>query len=407
MGDKAAPARLGVLVVDDDLTLARLLGDGLRAVGHSVEVTHSAAAARQIVMARADIGVVVSDIRMPGGDGLDLALELAAMVEELRAVSVVLITGHATIEDVARAVRTGAADFLRKPCRLSELAQAVERGMAKARARRESAMRQMTLDRRLADLEAERSDLIEQVQKAGQRLEALRGDLHHPELARDIIAVSHALRTPLNAIAGGAALLEARRGESAAPAAEIALLRDGVRQAVAAVELVEELQRLQATSAKRDAADIFQFADAARTSVLRYADVAHLRGVDLLPPDPGGPIVRVARARFERVLDLCVASALDSVASGGTIEASCGQALVANASWAWLTLVVASPNDARVADLPMTPELPASGTPHSRTQETLRFFVAQRIAELFGGRLTSCSGQDRSFAIRFALPCEL
>jgi len=218
--------------------------------------------------------------------------------------------------------------------------------------------------------------------------------------------VSHALRTPLNAIAGGAALLEARQESGAARPAELALLRDGVRQAVAAVELVEELQRLQATPPAAASAETFRLADAARATVLRMVDVAWLRGIGLVPPDPGGPAVRVPRARFERVVDLCVTSALDSVAAGGTVTATCGGGTIESVSWAWLTLTAAAPDEPAIAELPTAPELPATGTPHSRTQETLRFSVARRIAEHIGGRLTSCSGHDRSFAMRFAVPGE-
>ena len=138
-GATAAPAALTILVVDDDRVVGQLLADGLAVMGHAVAVTQSAKEAWQMLQDRHDIGVVVSDIRMPGGNGLELAIEVVARLEDARAAAVVLITGHATIEDAAAAMRLGAVDLLSKPCRLGELVSAVDKALDKARERRSGA----------------------------------------------------------------------------------------------------------------------------------------------------------------------------------------------------------------------------------------------------------------------------
>ena len=138
-GAAAPPAALTILVVDDERVVGQLLADGLAVMGHAVTVAHSAKEAWHILQHRHDIGVVVSDIHMPGGNGLDLALEVATKLEDARAASIILITGHATMEEAARAIGLGAADFLSKPCRLAELVGAVEKGLEKARRRRNGA----------------------------------------------------------------------------------------------------------------------------------------------------------------------------------------------------------------------------------------------------------------------------
>lgn len=135
------PGALAVLVVDDDRVVGQMIADGLVAMGHSAVNAHSADEARLMLQDRHDIGVVVSDIRMPGRDGLSLALDITATLGDARAASVILITGHATIEEVEAALRQGAIEFLRKPCRLAELVGAVERGLDKARRRRGAADR--------------------------------------------------------------------------------------------------------------------------------------------------------------------------------------------------------------------------------------------------------------------------
>ena len=121
--------RLDVLVVDDEAEVAEEIADGLRLDGYGCAVAGSGAEALDAV-ARAGgaIGVVVTDIRMPGMDGLALAGRLAALPPDA-AVEVVFITGHAEPSDVGGTV-------VRKPFRWSEIAEAVAGAMRRAAARR-------------------------------------------------------------------------------------------------------------------------------------------------------------------------------------------------------------------------------------------------------------------------------
>lgn len=133
-----APPPLGVLVVDDELVVREQIGLALRRRGHEVTLAGSADEAARLVADRGDIGVIVTDIRMPGEDGLAFARRLSGAGGTPRP-EVVFVTGHATVEDAATAVRLGAADFLRKPLRAAEIAEAVAAAMDRAVARRRAA----------------------------------------------------------------------------------------------------------------------------------------------------------------------------------------------------------------------------------------------------------------------------
>jgi EAL domain-containing protein (putative c-di-GMP-specific phosphodiesterase class I)/FixJ family two-component response regulator len=135
----AATSPLGVLVVDDEPLVAREVARGLARSGLSVQTADCAAKALDLVASRRDIGVVVTDIRMPGEDGLKLAARLLAKRPDQEALEVVLVTGHATLEDATAAVRSGAFDFIQKPFRLAELRAAVGRAMARAEQKRGAA----------------------------------------------------------------------------------------------------------------------------------------------------------------------------------------------------------------------------------------------------------------------------
>ena len=105
----AAPARL--LVVDDDVDLLRLLSMRLQASGYHVTTADGVATARShLGVERFDL--VLSDVRLPDGDGL-------ALFEDIRrqhpALPVILLTAHGSIPDAVEATALGVAGYLTKP----------------------------------------------------------------------------------------------------------------------------------------------------------------------------------------------------------------------------------------------------------------------------------------------------
>ncbi|MEI6159610.1 MAG: hypothetical protein WCP77_07245 [Roseococcus sp.] len=81
------------------------------------------------------VRVAVTEIRMRGADGLGLARNRLSHRAGVIAVEGIVITAHATIGDGTAALRPSEADFLRKPFRLAEAAQAVSMAMDRAAAR--------------------------------------------------------------------------------------------------------------------------------------------------------------------------------------------------------------------------------------------------------------------------------
>jgi DNA-binding NtrC family response regulator len=118
------PIRL--LVVDDDLLHARLLKANLDRPGRvECEVVKSAeeALAR---LARGAVDALVSDVVMPGMDGI----ELVRRVRELdAALPVILVSAEAALPRAVAGIRAGATDFLQKPLNVSALLALVERAL--------------------------------------------------------------------------------------------------------------------------------------------------------------------------------------------------------------------------------------------------------------------------------------
>jgi signal transduction histidine kinase len=201
---------LSVLVVDDEAMLAEELADGLREEGFEVATASSAAEALGCLRADPGIGVLVSDIRMPGGSGLSLAAEVLATEPDATARGVVLITAHGSMDQAVDALRSGVSDFLTKPFSLPDATRAVQSGMERAIARRAAAADRASAALRLQAAEEAHATLAERLSDALTRLEAARPGLP-PEAGETedrLRLLAHELRTPLMPVIGFAELLE-------------------------------------------------------------------------------------------------------------------------------------------------------------------------------------------------------
>jgi signal transduction histidine kinase len=117
----AAPAR--ILIVDDEAYMCDICARALRAVGYEVVATTSADEAFAELRPEKPFDLLLADIQMPGVSGL----ELAQRARELD----IIMTGHASVENLQQSVRRGIADFLSKPFELEDLRLAVEQALHK------------------------------------------------------------------------------------------------------------------------------------------------------------------------------------------------------------------------------------------------------------------------------------
>ncbi len=119
-----------ILVVDDERTMREFLVAGLQG-RHRVRAAASGAAALELLR-RETFDLVLTDIRMPGGDGLEL---LAAIRSELaRPPRVVVMTAFGSIGEAVEATKRGACDYLSKPFGLEQLEAVLGRALRQPRA---------------------------------------------------------------------------------------------------------------------------------------------------------------------------------------------------------------------------------------------------------------------------------
>jgi len=126
-------AKTHVLVVDDDPAVGMVLGALLQQGGYRATSVPSGARAIEVLGAE-PIDAVITDLRMPGMDGMQLLGHVVKMHPE---VPVLLISAHATVPDAVEAMKLGAADFVQKPFDREEILYSLKKaltGSATARA---------------------------------------------------------------------------------------------------------------------------------------------------------------------------------------------------------------------------------------------------------------------------------
>jgi nitrogen regulation protein NR(I) len=118
-----------ILIVEDDASLAASLQKVLRAEHHAVDLASRGDEGLQRALAAA-YDVVITDLKLPGIDGLELVTRLHAAKPRL---PIILMTAHGTTETAIQATRQGACEYLVKPCEADELLALVASAVAQSR----------------------------------------------------------------------------------------------------------------------------------------------------------------------------------------------------------------------------------------------------------------------------------
>jgi two-component system response regulator HydG len=116
-----------VLVVDDEEGVRKTLSKILEREAYRVYVAATGQAALDILR-KEEIHAIVTDLKMPGMDGLELLKVARTMVPE---VQVILITGHGTVETAVEAMKDGAYDFVQKPFNKASILKTVRLALEK------------------------------------------------------------------------------------------------------------------------------------------------------------------------------------------------------------------------------------------------------------------------------------
>lgn len=146
-----------IIIIDDERRMCESLSALLTGDGYEVETYQSSSEAATAIKQK-KVDLVISDIKMPGMDGIEL-LRRVKQVDE--GIPVILMTGYGSLDTAIEAVANGAYDYLLKPVEFSYLELAVNRALEKRRSDlarlqllEELRLSNMILNRRMDDLNA-------------------------------------------------------------------------------------------------------------------------------------------------------------------------------------------------------------------------------------------------------------
>ncbi|HSA64447.1 MAG TPA: sigma-54 dependent transcriptional regulator, partial [Nitrospira sp.] len=114
---------LAILLVDDEPLMRLSMVDALEAVGYDVHAAASGTEGLEVLRQKS-FNLVITDLRLPGADGLAI---LKATKDKSPETEVVMITAHGSVESAVGAMKLGAFDYITKPFQMDELLLIVER----------------------------------------------------------------------------------------------------------------------------------------------------------------------------------------------------------------------------------------------------------------------------------------
>jgi FixJ family two-component response regulator len=146
-----------VLIIDDDPEFRDSVGRLLRTVGLHTQQFSSVSEFFNADPNPDGPTCLLVDVRLPGRSGLELQRELAAAKKQL---PIIFITAHGDIPMTVQAMKGGAIEFLTKPFRDQDLLDAIETGLARDRARRETEQTLAVLRERFDTLSSREREIM-------------------------------------------------------------------------------------------------------------------------------------------------------------------------------------------------------------------------------------------------------
>ena len=206
MSQPVSVSETRILVVDDDAAVRDVLAAILAEEGYA----SAAVATAEEALATADSGpfdLVISDVKMPGADGLWL---LDRLRRDHPDVAVIMLTGYGDTESAVECLRRGASDYLLKPPRITDLIRSIELARQRYQKKLERRVREKTaeLSQALLDVEHAYAHTLSALVAALDAREHETGD-HSQRVVRYTLAIAERMGVPeaeRAAIARGALL---------------------------------------------------------------------------------------------------------------------------------------------------------------------------------------------------------
>jgi signal transduction histidine kinase len=192
-----------ILIIDDESEIVEEISEKLEFHGFRCLTAIDAQSGLALIHSQPSISVVLTDIRMPGMDGLEMCRIIGDIISTERDLALLVMTGHAGLSEAVEALKVGALDFLTKPLSPDLLLHTVKRADQHIKSRR----LEHDFNKKLTALVAVMTvDLREKAYELENSNTALK--ISNQVKDEFLRMISHELRTPLNAIVGLSAVVK-------------------------------------------------------------------------------------------------------------------------------------------------------------------------------------------------------
>ncbi|MGR3174816.1 MAG: HD domain-containing phosphohydrolase [Candidatus Scalindua sp.] len=158
--------QIRILVVDDEPKICHLIEELFKLEGYQIDISFSGVEALQM-MKRCNYQMLITDLKMPGIDGLELIRKARELNPEIRTI---MVTGYATVETAVQSLRHGVDDFIKKPFNIFELKRVVKRTLYTHQVALENKQLLEDLKKANRELNINKQGLTEKVHIAGEHL---------------------------------------------------------------------------------------------------------------------------------------------------------------------------------------------------------------------------------------------
>ncbi len=287
-----------VLVVDDEKSIRDFLFESLTQLGgFSVERAENGEEALKKIE-KESFDLVLTDLKMPKMDGLQLITEITKSKPETL---MVLLTGHGTIDSALEAMKRGASDYLSKPINLDEMMVRLHKVLEERR--------------RIISLK----DYAAELERANQELRKI------DEMKSEFVSIaSHELRTPLAAIKNAVQLmLQGKTGEINENQTKfLSMAERNINRLTNILNSLLDLSRMESgkINLKFEEVDLKNSIDFILSSLKPQADGKSIR---LRMETPGDlPLAYADREKLEQILTNLLGNAIKFTPEGGEISIS-------------------------------------------------------------------------------------
>ena len=158
--------QIRILVVDDEPKICHLIEELFKLEGYQIDVSFSGVEALQMVK-RYNYQMLLTDLKMPGIDGLELIQKAKELNPEIRTI---MITGYATVDTAVQSLRYGIDDYITKPFNILELKKVVKRTLYTHQVAQENKQLLEDLKKVNRELNIHKQGLAEKIQITDEQL---------------------------------------------------------------------------------------------------------------------------------------------------------------------------------------------------------------------------------------------